>query len=430
VKANSPKIAILNAYHSDNLGDRAIVECQIAWCKRYLHANQVSVYSQAWQANTRIFGDASKPALFAPPLNSGLIAGSLYALANIVHWLMKRGAQAAEFQAHDFFGICGGGYFYSSRSPLLSRAMISLCVQSLAAISTARPVIPFPQSYGPFNSRIDEAVVKRFCRKMQVLAPRDSSSMHWLAERGFSEKALLIPDIVLAMPVLLPEYYDEIAVGTREGLGIAAADPSFARSFNKVDTERYIRSLSDAACDFYRRFGGVIRIFVQVSLPGDDDRQVASLIANRLLESGVPVKIIGPENGLKNYLAAIARCRVMVGSRMHACIFAMTTATPIIGLAYQPKFQGLFSHLGMNDWVSDIAFDPSWLRERLCSAAEQQTSLSDQIRNKMHHVASEVLASMSEVARRSGAFAEKDPATRCGSSSHLTADQRRGAYHS
>ena len=424
MKATSPKIAILNAYHCNNLGDRAIVECQIAWCKRYLRANEVSIYSQAWQFNTRHFGEASKPALFVPPLNSGLIAGSLHALADIVLWLTKRGARVAEFQAHDIFVISGGGYLYSSRSPLLSRNMVSLCIQSLAAISTAKPVVPVAQSFGPLKSGIDEDVVNRFCRKMQILAPRDSSSMHWLAERGFSEKALLTPDIVLAMPVLLPEYYDEIAVDTREGLGIAAAEPSFARSFSKADIERYIKSLSDAACDFHRRFGGVIRLFVQVSLPGDDDREVVSLLANRLVELGVPVELIGPEKGLKHYLAAIARCRVFVGSRMHACIFALTTATPVIGLAYQPKFQGLFDHLGMNDWVTDIAFDPSWLRDRLSCAAEQQRSLSDQIRNKMHHIASEILASMTEVARRSGAFAEKDPANRCESSSYLTVGYR------
>jgi polysaccharide pyruvyl transferase WcaK-like protein len=378
----------------------------MAWCRRYLSANRVLVYSQGWQSNASIFGNASKQALFAPPLGSGPLGGSIRGFADIILWYLKRGQRMAEFRSNDIFLLCGGGYLYSSHAPLMSRAMVSLCLQSFAAISTGKPVVPFPQSFGPLKPGIDEGVVTNLCRKMRVLTPRDRASMDWLDERGFAEKSVLIPDIVLAMPLLMPKYYPAHTFDQRAGLGIAAADYSFARRCEPGETEGYIQTLADAATDFHRRFGGVIRLFIQVSLPGsDDDRRIVDILAGRVRAAGVPVEIIKPDNGLGDYLVAISKCKVFVGSRMHACIFSLTTATPTIGLAYQPKFQGLFNHMDLDDWVTDIGtVDPSWLRERLISAAEGHRLLSEVILKKVASLSSDILAAMDTVARKAGAL--------------------------
>lgn len=402
--ATSPKVAILNAYHCRNLGDRAIVECQAAWCRRFLHATKVDVYSQAWQPNAEAFGVASKRALFAPPLDFGAVRRSLAGLFDVARWLAKLGTHTAEFRSNDIFVLCGGGYLYSSHAPLLSRTMASLCVQSLAALSTGKPVVPFPQSFGPIKPGIDEMVVSRFCRQMRVLTPRDQTSMDWLEERGFAPKSLLIPDIVLAMRLLLPEYYGA-SNDIRDGLGISAADYSFARRGSKEEFECYVEGLAETASAFHRNLGGIVRLFVQVSLPGsDDDQRIVTALADRLRAMRVPVETFGPERGLKGYLDAISRCKVFVGSRMHACIFSLTTATPTIGLAYQPKFHGLFNYLGLSDWVTDISFDPAWLQERIFLAVERQKSLSAAIEEKVISAATGIISAMTTVAQRAGAL--------------------------
>lgn len=406
--ATSPKVAILNAYHCLNLGDRAIVECQMAWCRRYLQASEVSIYSQAWRSNAEVFGQASKRALFAPPLGSGLLGGSLSGLADMAKWQLQCGSRIGEFRSNDIFVLCGGGYLYSSHAPLVSRAMASLCVQSLAAISTGKPVVPFPQSFGPLKPGIDEMIVRRLCRGMKVLTPRDQASMEWLEQQGFAEKSVVIPDIVLAMPLLLPEYYEGSSDRTRDGLGISAADYSFARRCGEKELQEYVEKLAATALAFHRRCGGIIRLFIQVSLPeSDDDQRMVDLLARRLLAADVPVEIIGPEGGLGGYLAAISKCSVFVGSRMHACIFSMTTATPTIGLAYQPKFRGLFQHMDLDDWVTDIAFKPSWLEERVFHAADRQAALSNSTQSRVTTVAADILAAMHGVARRAGALPNK-----------------------
>lgn len=51
----------------------------------------------------------------------------------------------------------------------------------------------------------------------------------------------------------------------------------------------------------------------------------------------------------KLYKAVTARMRVMLCGRMHPAILAAGCGTPVIGLAYNQKFRGTFSLLGMKD---------------------------------------------------------------------------------
>jgi polysaccharide pyruvyl transferase WcaK-like protein len=52
--------------------------------------------------------------------------------------------------------------------------------------------------------------------------------------------------------------------------------------------------------------------------------------------------------------ALIGRCNFFVGSRMHACIGAISQCVPAVGLAYSRKFHGVYQSVGMEELVIDI----------------------------------------------------------------------------
>ena len=52
--------------------------------------------------------------------------------------------------------------------------------------------------------------------------------------------------------------------------------------------------------------------------------------------------------------AIIGKCDMFLGSRMHACIAALSQSVPAIGLAYSKKFIGVFETIGMEEWVVDL----------------------------------------------------------------------------
>jgi colanic acid/amylovoran biosynthesis protein len=47
----------------------------------------------------------------------------------------------------------------------------------------------------------------------------------------------------------------------------------------------------------------------------------------------------------------IGMCSFFIGSRMHACIAALSQSIPCVGIAYSRKFAGVFDSVGMIDWV-------------------------------------------------------------------------------
>jgi len=51
--------------------------------------------------------------------------------------------------------------------------------------------------------------------------------------------------------------------------------------------------------------------------------------------------------------AVIRRCDFFLGSRMHACIAALSQAIPCVGIAYSRKFHGVFETVGLKDMVLD-----------------------------------------------------------------------------
>ena len=49
----------------------------------------------------------------------------------------------------------------------------------------------------------------------------------------------------------------------------------------------------------------------------------------------------------------IGQCDFFIGSRMHACIAALSQGVPCVGVAYSMKFAGVFESVGAGGWVVD-----------------------------------------------------------------------------
>ena len=65
----------------------------------------------------------------------------------------------------------------------------------------------------------------------------------------------------------------------------------------------------------------------------------------------------------------IGQCDFLLGSRMHACIAALSQGIPAIGLAYSKKFAGVLRTIGAEDLVIDLrAHDQVEIIARIDSA--------------------------------------------------------------
>jgi colanic acid/amylovoran biosynthesis protein len=390
------KIGILNAYDVRNMGDRAIVKTQIAWIHRHVPGAEVRIFSFHAENNIPVFTWLSVESLLHIPRRGSAFGRLVRPLLDWVEYRIAPGGRRKfrEFDSCDAYLLCGGGYLYSSRAPLVSRNMAMLCLQSLVAVRTGKPVFQFPQSFGPFTRAIDRWFVTRLARALPVLVPRGRASLEFLKSAGFGDKSTMASDVVLALRLLRPEHFARRFV--REGLGLAVIDFRFALAASAADVERYTEKIVEVAEAFHRRTGEGIRLFPQVSVAdAGDDSVVAREVQRRLAARGIPVELLQPHRTLRRYIAEFQKVRVFVGSRMHSCIFALLAETPTVALSYQPKFGEVFDELGLSGWVAPIdRFEPSWAIGLIESHLARETELHLDLERRVEEAGSAVLATL------------------------------------
>jgi polysaccharide pyruvyl transferase WcaK-like protein len=65
------------------------------------------------------------------------------------------------------------------------------------------------------------------------------------------------------------------------------------------------------------------------------------------------VRLVTGEYDCHQLKYIIGQCDFFIGSRMHACIAALSQGVPCVGVAYSKKFAGVFDSVGMGPWVVD-----------------------------------------------------------------------------
>jgi colanic acid/amylovoran biosynthesis protein len=389
------KVGILNAYDARNLGDQAIVRCTIEWLLQTIPECTIIVFSHHFESNQKFFREVSaRPVGWMPPSGGALRRLIAPALEIARFYLGHRSLERECFENCDFYVLCGGGYLYSSKAPLISRNLLLACWQGLA-VPRGTPLILFPQSIGPLSKAFDRLAVRLLCKKATALMPRCDDSFTTLIQWGFGKKTTLVPDIVLAMRELCPSYYLKDSP-KRYGMGIAAINLSFVPGLQEDTSDTYLKKLEEAAFAFHHSTGEPIRLYVQVGISGlDDDRAAITPLLTRLLERAVPVEVVDTEGNLAPYIASLAENRVFIACRMHACILALTAGTPTIGLAYQPKFFGTFRALSLEEWVKPInSWTSQWLEERIEQALLRNQDLTQEIHKNVESVAKLVLSGL------------------------------------
>jgi polysaccharide pyruvyl transferase WcaK-like protein len=116
----------------------------------------------------------------------------------------------------------------------------------------------------------------------------------------------------------------------------------------------------------------------------DSDADVQLRIRERLVARGLEVLPVFTPKSAIEAKSRIARCSFFVGIRMHACIAALSSLTPVVGLAYSLKTGPVFDTVGVGDAVIDLrsarpgeiaSRTVEWYRRR----NELQTRLADQV---------------------------------------------------
>jgi colanic acid/amylovoran biosynthesis protein len=201
------------------------------------------------------------------------------------------------------------------------------------------PVVMGPQTIGPFESRYAKGLARRTLHTSRLVFARDAVSATE-ARRWSGREPELTTDVVFALDDAVPSPVDRDVILNASGLLWA---PN-----SHVDHLRY-RELLIELCRRLSKLGRRVSLLANVldSPLADNDVTAVRALAGELDDE---CEILVPSD-LDDARSLLASANVVVGSRMHACLNALSVGRPAIPLAYSRKFAPLLGDLGWNQTI-------------------------------------------------------------------------------
>lgn len=234
-------------------------------------------------------------------------------------------------------------------------------------------LVQFPQTYGPYRSRLARGLAAYLLRRSSLVIARDLRSQRevqkllpahprvWVCpDVAFSLEAV-VPESVNLKPAPKPEDRNAHELGMPRPIGVNVNGLMYNGGYTR-------NNMFGLACDYREMLprlisrlatahAGEIWLVPHAFAPSDDVESDPEACRN--VRAGLPpgvqkrVRIVAGEYDCHELKGIIGKCDFFVGSRMHSCIAALSQGIPCVGVAYSQKFAGVFETVGMSDWVID-----------------------------------------------------------------------------
>ena len=267
----------------------------------------------------------------------------------------------------DFVGDIRGGDSFSDIYGL--HGMIIGSLPSAIALLLGKDLVLLPQTYGPYNNWAARRLAGIILRKAKIILSRDETGLRVVKEllggNGAAGRLHFCPDVAFSLD---PRQADRSPF--RPDAPIDRSVPVVGLNvsgllYNGGFTRRNMFGLAFEYRDFVHHLAGTILSETEASLllvphtfapDGNVESDPAACEELfRDLASRYPgrVHVVAREYGAPEIKGIIGMCDFFVGSRMHACIGALSQGIPTVGVAYSRKFAGLFESVGAGHMVVD-----------------------------------------------------------------------------
>jgi colanic acid/amylovoran biosynthesis protein len=220
-----------------------------------------------------------------------------------------------------------------------------LSLTKTLALLTRVPLVLAPQTIGPFESPFMQKVATWLMRFSTKVFARDGLSKQYLDKLGIKGNADEVIDVAFRLPFTrqAPQADGKVHVGVNvSGLLFNGGYTQNNQFGLKVDYKKLVLALLDNLASRPDVVVHLVGHVISDSFAVEDDYRVL-----QELQRTYPAFVVAPKFGspseAKSYISGL---HFFTGARMHACIGAFSSGTPVVPMAYSRKFNGLFESLG------------------------------------------------------------------------------------
>lgn len=227
-----------------------------------------------------------------------------------------------------------------------------------------------PQTYGPFKRRLARVMARKILKRASSVYSRDRAGVGYVKELLNSVengKVRFAPDVAFVLDSRKPEQLDiEPSADIRAqnsivvGLNISGLlfNGGYSRN-NMFGLKSDYRELIYAVIEMLLKNEKAVVLLIphvfppvgcEVESDPDACRHVYEVSAAKYRDR---IFLASGEYNHNEIKYIIGLCDFFIGSRMHACIAALSHGIPAVGIAYSKKFHGVFESIGLKNCVAD-----------------------------------------------------------------------------
>jgi len=326
-------------------------------------------------------------------------------LQSIRRWIRRSSPWIQTLERASWVGDVRGGDSFSDIYGM-GRFVLGF-VLAFVVLLVKGSIVQFPQTYGPYRNPIARWMARYLLKRSSVILARDCESGRVAEELvGPQHEVWTSPDVAFCLEAVAPESIqldppvssagealfprDDLMGDGEFGVGGRVCNPRHPRSDHLVSFTHsqprtsailginingliysggYTReNMFGLKLDYVRFLPELLNALLQEHVGdlwlvphtyGSPESVESDPEACRRVRTAVPggmrerVRVVTGEYDCHEIKAVIGKCDFFIGSRMHACIAALSQGIPCVGVAYSRKFAGVFESVGMEDWVVD-----------------------------------------------------------------------------
>lgn len=228
--------------------------------------------------------------------------------------------------------------------------LFSRMLEVMVARSFHKPVVLFPNSVGPFRTGIGRFMAKVSLNSFDYLLIRDPISYGIVEKMGLKSTRVLTYDTALLFDqqssispsLTLPS---DLVIGVSAGV--------YSNSMSKHDVENYITAHAQALDAAIEKHGFTVAFLPHyISGFSGDDLEISKKISAQM-KNKEHTNIIVTESA-PEFKALLNRMNMVISSKMHPAILAVSGFVPVLSIVYDHKQTGFFQRLDMTHCTLDI----------------------------------------------------------------------------
>lgn len=330
-------------------------------------------------------------------------------------WIIQYHPILRTIEEADLVGDIRGGDSFSDIYGLKSLIMGS--VPSVIALLLGKRLVLFPQTYGPYTSAMAKCVARYILSRSGIALSRDRQGaevIQQICNGGREPPVVFCPDVAFQLDAVVPDR-PSIApplVNQGEGpvFGLNVSGLLYNGGFTRnnmfglrLEYKAFLRNLGERFLNEVPK-GHLLLVPHTFGHLGDvesDNEACLDLARGLLGRFPSRVHIVSEAYDQSRIKGIIGMCDFFVGSRMHACIAALSQDIPTIGVAYSGKFVGVFESVGMDSFVVDArVFAGEEAIGVIMNGFWTRTSLTQSLSAKVESAKKQILSTFAELFSR------------------------------